>query len=581
MLLLALSTALAGAGGLQGRLYPGALQVAEALVSDQTFEVARDDVGAAYDCWDRIGVRDLSLTVPVETVELGLEDGELAVWIQFGDIEGEDWTLYAEDEEWTDSCPEFETAVTYVKLSGAALTARIALDVDDGVLQVETVGTPEIIGDLDSDIETFPDDLVLAFYEEEVMNTLAEALGDLVPELVDGYLSDALLGGQVGEFSLSFEPVSAGVTEDALKLSANGAAAWSGDDGCAPVDRIENTGRAPALDFDDPGDADLAVGLTESLATELVQGLWADGWFCFTEDNLSEFLDLVADAFDPSLGELTATAALSEPPDVVIDRDGLALGLSGAEIHVRGGDEPLLDATLDLSGALELSVDPAVGAFTLSLHDLHVDITSFEADHLLSGDDAADDLERFLEQWATGWVEDQTQDLVLFSTLYRLYGLVIRVDQITFEDGGLTIYLSLFEEDDPDVDSEAPDTDVAVTRGEGGADVAWSGTDDRAGALAFMWRLDDGTWSSWTADAGVALTDLSPGSHTVEVVARDAWWNTDPSPAAKTFDVEALPEPDVEEKGRGCGCGSGGGPGLLAVGLALLALRRRQLPSPV
>ena len=104
---------------------------------------------------------------------------------------------------------------------------------------------------------------------------------------------------------------------------------------------------------------------------------------------------------------------------------------------------------------------------------------------------------------------------------------------------------------------------------------SWVGRDDRAGALLYRYRVDGGSWSRWTRRQGTTVPDLAPGAHTIEVVARDGWFNEDLTPASATIEVQAPREPVVA---RGCGCSSGGGSaaGVLALGLVGLLRRRRQ-----
>ena len=89
--------------------------------------------------------------------------------------------------------------------------------------------------------------------------------------------------------------------------------------------------------------------------------------------------------------------------------------------------------------------------------------------------------------------------------------------------------------------------------------------------------MDDAGWSSWTADAEVTLDNLWEGEHTVQVKARDAWLNEDPSPAVVSFTVTAE---DLGPGGLGCGCGGGGAAGALTAALGALPVgARRRRPS--
>lgn len=579
LLLLAFAPALAGQGGLQARVYDGALDVARALVEGETYVFEEDELGAGYDCWDYIGVSGLNLEIPVQDVELGLEEGELSAWVRFGTIEGEDWVFYATDEDWFDSCPEFETDVYSVRLEDGILEARVDLRVEDGELVLEAEDLT-IIGELDTDIDWFPDDLAMAFFEQEILEALAEQGGAMLEEELGVWLSEGVLGGAVGDYTLSLEPVRADVSPEGLELGADGRVRWTGEDGCPQDEQPENTGRAPALSFEDPGEADLALGVTEALLDELLQGLWADGWFCFTEEDLAEFVDTVQDVFDPEVGGLRATASLAEPPEVGIDEGGIALSLSGLDVAITGEDGAvsLLDATVDLAGRLELGLDAELGSFALSVRELSLDVRRLEADHLVR-EQGETDLAGFLERWATAWVQRQAQDMALFGSLFRGWGFVVRVDRLELEEGGAVVFLALYDEDDPEVDDQPPDTRLSVTPHAGGATLNWSGEDDRDGELAWSWSLDGGSWSSWTTERGATLTDLEPGEHEVQVVARDAWWNVDPSPATGSFLVSDGPLEEVKEEG-GCGCGGGEEAGLLGpLGLLLALARRRRAAS--
>lgn len=68
----------------------------------------------------------------------------------------------------------------------------------------------------------------------------------------------------------------------------------------------------------------------------------------------------------------------------------------------------------------------------------------------------------------------------------------------------------------------------------------WSGSDDRDSpdSLVFAVRVDEGEWTSWSADTSLRLTGLAEGPHTVGIRARDTHGNEDPTPAERTFTVD-------------------------------------------
>jgi hypothetical protein len=559
--------------GVQARLYQPALDAAGAWVSGQTFEVSEPDLGGAYDCWDRIGVRDLSLSVPIDTLSMSLERDGLHLHVELGSVYGAGWTLYTEDEDYLDSCPEYDTAVNYVSFENGVLDAVLDADVEGGEL-VFTADDVTLDGDLDTDIEDFPDDLVLDFFEDTILAYMASAAAEYAPAMAADFLSEGVLEGEYGAYALALVPTDAGVSDSAVSLAASADVSWTGDDGCPRDQEPRNDGRTPDIVFAGGDGSGLAFGVTEAMLAEILNTLWHDGWFCFNEEDLQEFVTLVQDAFDPAAGGLAATASLDNAPSVSLDEDGATLTLSGMHVGLTatldGEAVTLLDAAFSLSGSLEPGVDPDLGAVSLGIHDVTLKFDHFDADHLVSQrDHAEDELRNFLETWAGTWADAQTQDFTLFSSTWRLYGLVLRVDRVDRAAGSLTVFLSIYDEDDPAVDDVPPDTTVDVARSDEGVVLEWDGSDDRDGTLTYAWRVDGRPWSTWTTEAGTVLLGIGDGEHTVQVKARDAWWNEDPSPAA--YDVEVADLPETHE---GCGCGgTGGGPWLLA---ALLLVRRRR-----
>jgi hypothetical protein len=70
------------------------------------------------------------------------------------------------------------------------------------------------------------------------------------------------------------------------------------------------------------------------------------------------------------------------------------------------------------------------------------------------------------------------------------------------------------------------------------ASIAFSATDN-VGASGFEGRLDNDTFS--TVNSPVSLNNLTDGTHTYQVRARDAAGNQDPTPATVTWTVDTKP----------------------------------------
>ena len=136
---------------------------------------------------------------------------------------------------------------------------------------------------------------------------------------------------------------------------------------------------------------------------------------------------------------------------------------------------------------------------------------------------------------------------------------------------------SLYNSDDPEVDSEAPDTLASIESSNSAfLNVAWEADDDNNGPFAYSWRLNKGPWSQWTSDSSGKIPTPDNGSHEIQVRARDAWLNVDNSPYTLLFEVT----PDPAEPKRGCQCASTTSPVSAMAWTILLALvgtlRRRK-----
>jgi len=578
------SPALPVAGGAQVALYPSGIELATGWFEHKNYDLAEESVGGEYSCWDEVGIRDFALEVPVETIEVTLRDQTLDVRVEFGTIHGEDMEVYSIDSDYFDACVEFESELIYVEVTDPVFEATLQPRIVQGELIIEVLGSPEVTGDLDMDIDWFPDDLVLYFFEDTIFEQLSDAARTMIPDLVASTFDAQMLSGSYDDYAVAATLIDADVTAEALWVGAELDASWLGAASCEPGAEQPAAGRQPELDMADSGTSTMAVGLTEWQLNGLMRQLQADGFFCFDPDRMDYVYAAVEELFDPSVADLAASANIGEPPVLVVEPDGASALFQGLELEVTGviaGEhQVLLAATADLNAQASLGVDPALAALTMSLHDLDLEILSLEAEHLLSDSpDAEEHLVDFLEGWVAEWVAEQVQGMALFATQYHLFGAILRLDSSEWQSGGVIVYASLYDEDDPNVDLTPPDTQawlIETTPTNGGARIAWSGNDDTSTELAFASQIDGQGWTSWAIATELVLDGLLPGAHTVEVKARDGWLNEDPSPATVDFELEAPSPDDGDEPGR-CGCGTSRAAamgGWLFAGL--LGLRRRR-----
>jgi len=96
-------------------------------------------------------------------------------------------------------------------------------------------------------------------------------------------------------------------------------------------------------------------------------------------------------------------------------------------------------------------------------------------------------------------------------------------------------------------DFRGPPPQTTITAGAeiisqpGNIAVLWSGVvpwiEPKRARLQFSFRLDDGPWSPFTSDPGHSFFTVPSGRHHLEVRARDADFNVDPTPATLNFEV--------------------------------------------
>ncbi len=96
----------------------------------------------------------------------------------------------------------------------------------------------------------------------------------------------------------------------------------------------------------------------------------------------------------------------------------------------------------------------------------------------------------------------------------------------------------------PPPDTTPPDTTITsnfcgTTVTSSTVTVTWTGSDDTTptGNLVYAYKLDSGSYSSYASATSHTFNNLSNGSHTVSVKAKDEAGNVDPTPATCTFTV--------------------------------------------
>ena len=567
-------------GGIQVAAFPSALEFAGEALTGQTLNVSEDEVsGADVACYDTVGIQDFNVAVPLDAVELEYNDDTLIVDIHFGRIHGEGMILFGADDDTWDACPSFDTAINSVSLERGRLLVEFAAGMSDGEFILEIVETPTFTGDLETDIDWVPDALVLAFVEDTIFDTVEDLIVERVPEIAMGLLGNSLYAGQIGDIELDVQ-LSDVQMQNALMIGMDVDAAWLGE-GC-PVSGVleEPGGLSPRVDFGTNVESDIAVAITEHQINRLFFGAWEDGLLCFEAGPLYAAVETIEDLLGETIPNSDVELSFNRAPQFQIDEgrmtmviDGLHLGVFG---DVNGEQQSIVGLDASLRLAMEIRVDRTLSSFVFDLTSVDLDLETLVADPLISDRDAVSErLIAFLEGWAMATLADRIADVPIYGNLFEMAGIFLRVDQTRATQGAVQVFGTLYESDDPEVDTEPPDTQARISKANASkVHLAWNAVDNRDGPFAYSWRIDSGSWSYWSSEDGDSFATPDPGEHIIEVRARDAWLNVDLTPSVILFEV------DTPADKNGCGCASArSGFGALPAFLCALFLgvgRRRE-----
>jgi len=584
-LLAASANALANpVGGMQMAAYPEAMEKVSDFTQGLSFSFEEADVGTSYGCYDRIGIENLNVDIVLDTMTMNLGSGTLSIDVKIDEMSGQDMVLYTEDSNWDDACPEFELDFYYFEMRNARMEMTLKPSVVDGALHLEVLGEPSLSGSLDMDLEWVPDDLLLTYFEEVMYDLIASQMKERLPELASKYLDSLAYAGSYEAFDYQAELVDINLSRKAMTMGVDMDFQWNGE-GCRVSGKAKTRGRSPKLDLSNKTNSTMGMGFTEKLMNDLFGSAWEEGMMCIGAGNHASLLTgLMATAgFDK--GDLEPEFRFDKPPTVDIETNGLTLHMPHFAVAVAQSKGNESQAIFEMSGsfsaAIEPGVDPRFGGITLAVHGLKLKVDHLAAEGLLQdGEDSKARMIQFMEGWIARGLNEQLQEVALAGNVFDINDYVLRLDDIQSEAGGIAAFVSAFSANDPEVDRIAPSTEGWIANASATHLLAqWEGQDDRKGPIAFSWRLNEGAWSPWTTDTHLRLEKLSSGAHTLEIQARDSWWNVDETPAAVQFSLSA---DGFQEENKGWGCSSTTGSGSknlvwfgLLSGLLVFGRRRR------
>ncbi len=548
-------------GGIQVAAFQSGFDFLADRYSGEVITIERDTVGAEdVACYDEVGVRNLNVEVPIDAVELDLRPNSIEIDIHFGLIQGQDMKIFGDDSDTFDACVSFENDFHSLEVRDARLLLEVVPDLVDGRLDLRILGNPSVNGTIQTDIDWIPDDLILSVAEDAIFGAIESAIDERLPAMVTDLVDTVAFAGALGDMAFGVEISDIESSNIGLSLGMDVDAEWRGD-GCEPPEDVGIvTGREPNIDLNEGVSADFAVAITEYQINQLFHGAWADGLLCFDAGPLAEIGDELEWSLDGPVENPVSELKIQEAPVFSFKEDGISLRVGGLEYSARGevDGEPvsLIDVDADLIIRAELELDHSISSFIFSLDDIQIDFSTFEVGVALSEQqEAKDSLEALLRVWAMDALAARIQDVPLYSNLFKTAGVFLRVSMVETAYGAVVIKGDLYNDDDPEVDTEAPHTRAEIRgKNDEGILFAVEASDNSRGPFAFSTRLDSGEWSDWTSDELLTIPIPSLGGHSLDVRARDAWLNVDPSPVTVMFTVEAEPE----EEGKGCACASGG-----------------------
>jgi hypothetical protein len=557
--LLLWNTALAATvdGGVQVGLFEHGLQFVEERYSGEVFRFSEDEVtGQNVSCYNEVGVSNFNIEVPIDSIGLSMGNQSLVIDIHFGEIHGEEMVLFGEDDDFFDVCPSFETNFNSFSLSqGRLLVETVPTLTEDG-FDVTIIGDPAVTGNLTTDIDNVPDSLIDAFIEDKILESIQTLLVERVPSIASTVLQPSLFAGQVGDIALDVELTDIQTSNTAVLVGLDVEAGWLGD-GC-PISGVSELpeGRSPSIDFGTGEGAAIGVGITEQQINRLFQGAWEDGLLCFDDGPLASVAETIEEAIDGTIdnGEVSILFARTPVFELAEDRANLSLNTVNLTMtgDINGDNVTLFHLEADLTLGAEVQVEHDISSFVLDLTNVSLDVIDFQANALLKDEDEVEQrMITFLEGWAVETLASRIDDVPIYGNLFHISDIFLRVTDIEIEAGAIVVMGSLYNSDDPEVDTEAPDTSAIIHAATNvNIQVEWEAEDNNNGPFAYSWRMDQGEWSDWTAEESGTISTPEPGPHELEVRARDAWLNTDETPTSILFMVAAPPS----EKDKGCQC---------------------------
>ena len=326
ILFVSVASAFSISGGVQVAAFQSGFDFVADRVSGEVITIERDTVGAEdVACYDEVGVRDLNVEVPINTVELDLRPNSIEIDVHFGLIQGQDMTIFGNDSDTFDACVSFENDFHSFEVRDARLLIEVVPDLVDGQFDLRIIGNPSVNGSISTDIDWIPDALILSVAEDAIFDAIESAAGERLPAIVTDLVDTVAFAGELGDLGFGVEITDMATSNFGLALGMDVDAEWRGD-GCeTPEDLGIVTGREPNIDFNDGISADFGVAITEYQINHLFHSAWADGLLCFDSGPLAQVGDALEWSLDGPVENPVSELTIQEAPVFSLKEDGISL----------------------------------------------------------------------------------------------------------------------------------------------------------------------------------------------------------------------------------------------------------------
>ena len=544
-------------GGVQIGLFDAGLDFIEERYQDQEFSVSEPEVAAEnVSCFSRVGIRNFNAVVPIESIDLSMGSDHLVIDLFFGTIEGSEMIIFGEDDEFLDLCPRFETNFNSFTLENARVLVEVIPTVSTTSFDIEISGTPNVSGDLTTDIDWIPDALVDGFVEDTIFERIETIILERVPEIASTVLGPSLYAGEVGDVGMDVTLTDIHTDRKGLLVGIDVEAEWLGE-GC-PVSGVasEPIGLSPTIDFDNGDGAAIGVAITELQINRLFYEAWKGGLLCFDDGPLSRFSDAIEAVVEPTISDGDVSIVFPHNPVFYLEKDRASLSIDNVLLamtgEVDGAETELMQMEVNLALGAEVRIEREISSFVFTLTNVEMQVLDFQADALLRNSaSVADNLVTLLEGWVADTLVQRIEDVPIYGNLFYVSDIFLRVTDMALEEGMVVLKGALYNSDDPVVDSVAPDTVASIESANSAfVNVSWEAVDNNQGPFAYSWRINNGVWSQWTSQASGKIPTPDAGTHEIQVRARDDWLNVDDSPYNLLFEV--APNKPATEKGCQC-----------------------------